>query len=78
MSITGKSGFGAHGGVAAIGADHQIGGDVAFAVRRAHAHADDAAAAGQELRDLRFHEEMERRKLPRFAGNENRETPIAA
>ena len=52
------------------------GGDVAFAFRRAHTHADDSISAGQKLCHFGLQEEMEVRQPLRFLGKEIQKFPL--
>jgi hypothetical protein len=63
-------------GMAAVGADHKIGADFQFAVRRCGAHADDTPALLDQAGDLGAHAQVEGGIALPVLGNEIEEIPL--
>ena len=71
-----KAGCRAHRGVAAVGADDEIGANLQRTVGRRRPHADDSPIGFQEADDARAHAQREARIAPRVAGEEVEEVPL--
>ena len=71
-----EAGFLAHGRVAAVGPDHEIGADRQFAVRRRGAKPDDSTALLDQVGRLRLHVQIEGRIALAPRGEEIEEVPL--
>ena len=71
-----ESGFLAHGRMASVAADHQVGADREPAVRRFRTQADDAAGLLDEVCRLGLHAQIERRVAPGLLGQEIEKVPL--
>ena len=74
--LDGEPGAGAHGRMAAVAADGEVGSDLEVAVGRGPAHADDAPRFLDQAGDVGARAQRERRQLPRLVGDEIEELPL--